>query len=133
MSEALRYTGQLDIKIEYLLKNSVKEYLEKFQSDYCKNISPSDAEIIKKALEFMKNEQLDDAIKLLKKSQKSTKEINALLGVLYSEQKEYLKAEEYYLKAIDAGDYKALFNLGNLYSEQKEYKKAEEYYQSPVI
>ena len=128
MSEALSYTGQLDIKTEYLLKNTVKEYFEKFQSNYCKEISPTDAEVIKKALEFVKNEQSNEAIKLLIKSKKSTKEINALLGILYNEQKEYEKAEEYYLRAIESGDNKALNNLGNLYKEQKEYEKAEEYY-----
>ena len=128
MSEALSYTGQLDIKMEYLLKNTVKEYFEKYQSEYGKEISPSDADIIKKALESEKNGQFNEAIKLLIKSKKSTKEINMLLGYLYSEQKEYEKAEEYYLKAIDAGNNDALFNLGNLYSEQKEYSKAEEYY-----
>ena len=128
MSEALSYTGQLDIKTEYLLKNTVKEYFEKFQSNYCKEISLTDAEVIKKALEFVKNEQSNEAIKLLIKSKKSTKEINALLGILYNEQKEYEKAEEYYLRAIESGDNKALNNLGNLYKEQKEYEKAEEYY-----
>jgi TPR repeat protein len=46
--------------------------------------------------------------------------------------KEYLKAEEYYKKAIDAGNNDALNNLGNLYKEQKEYSKAEEYYKKAI-
>lgn len=125
MSEALSYTGQLDIKTEYLLKNTVKEYFEKFQSNYCKDISPSDAELLKKALEFVKNEQSNEAIKLFIKSKKSTKEINLLLGVLYYKQKEYEKAEEYYLKAIDDGDNDALNSLSWMYFElEKESEKA---------
>ena len=128
MSEALSYTGQLDIKTEYLLKNTVKEHFEKFQSNYCKDISPSDVELLRKALELVKNEQSNEAIKLLIKSKKSTKEINMLLGILYYKQKEYEKVEKYYLKAIELGDIDALIILGNLYNEQKEYEKAEKYY-----
>ena len=47
-------------------------------------------------------------------------------GNLYSEQKEYEKAEEYYLKAIDAGDNNALNNLRILYTEKNEHTKLEE-------
>ena len=49
-------------------------------------------------------------------------------GFIFKEQKEYEKAEKYYLQAIESGDNDALINLGLLYKEQKEYEKAEKYY-----
>lgn len=49
-------------------------------------------------------------------------------GLSYHNLKDYEKAEEYYLKAIDTGNNDALFNLGLLYDIKKDVIKAEEYY-----
>ena len=73
-------------------------------------------------------DNIDGAIRLLVKSQKNSSVVLFMLGSLYKKQKEYSKAEEYYLKAMESGNNDALFNLGFLYNEQKEYSKAEEYY-----
>ncbi|MCP4969037.1 MAG: sel1 repeat family protein, partial [Arcobacter sp.] len=45
------------------------------------------------------------------------------LAIMYSERKEYEKAEEYYLKAIESGDVYAMNNLAIMYFERKEKKK----------
>lgn len=50
------------------------------------------------------------------------------LGFLSFVQEEYDKAKEYYLKAIESGDNKALLSLGHLYRLENDYEKAEEYY-----
>jgi tetratricopeptide (TPR) repeat protein len=52
------------------------------------------------------------------------------LGLLYKDQKQYEKAEEYYLKAIetDSSYVYAYNNLGLLYADQKQYEKAEDRY-----
>ena len=49
------------------------------------------------------------------------------LGLLYTEQKKYDKAEEMYLKSIkETGNLDAYNNLGTLYYQQKKYDKAEQ-------
>ena len=156
MSEALSYTGQLDMQIECLLKNNVKDYLVQIQSKYIKDISPSGIELLKKSFQFYHDGQLNEAIKILEKSGKSSKEINKALKnfkILYDAEElcyksiksgnnsafsdlawQYLKrndftiAKKYYMKAIEYGDNDALIYLGVLYSEQNEYEKAEYYY-----
>ena len=50
------------------------------------------------------------------------------LGILYWEQQQWKKAEQYYLQAIEKGQVEALNNLANLYQNQQQWKKAEQYY-----
>jgi TPR repeat protein len=127
MCEALSYAG-LDMKIEHNLKDSAKKYLQKINSDLANDISKSDAEILKEALEFEKNNQIEKAIDLLLKSKKTNANILGIIGAFYFQLKEYKKAEQYYLKALEGGDKDVLGMVGLLYEMQKEYKKAEEYY-----
>ncbi len=156
MSEALSYTGLLDIKTEFILNKNTKEHLEKIQSKYIKDISPSGIELLKESFQFYHDGQLNEAIKILEKSKKSSNEINKALKnfkILYNAEKlcfesiksgdnsafsnlawQYFKrndfpiAKKYYMKAIEYGDNDALIDLGVLYSEEKEYEKAEYYY-----
>ncbi|MCG3661751.1 tetratricopeptide repeat protein, partial [Aliarcobacter butzleri] len=128
MCEALSYTGLLDLKIEHTLKKNTKEFLEKINSNYATDVSKSVYDLLEKAIKLLEDQKLEDAIMLLEKSKNENQKIFEFLGALYSEQKEYKKAEEYYLKAIENGNNDALNSLGALYSEQKEYKKTEEYY-----
>jgi len=127
MCEALSYAG-LSEETEHNMKLGVKDYLKGMDSNLVGEISDSDREIREKVITLYKGNNIDDAIKLLVKSQKNSSDILYMLGVLYQEQKEYSKAEEYCLKAIESGDQNALINLGILYQEQKEYSKAEGYY-----
>ena len=127
LGEALSYVG-VGLQTEYNLKQEVKIYLEKVKSSFVKEVSPSDVEILKKAFNFHTQNKLDEAINVLIKSKKNSSMVSNVIASLLYEQKEYKKAEEYYLKAIEIGYTKVLNNLGILYSEQKEYKKAEEYY-----
>jgi len=132
MGEALRYTGHLELQQEYDLKQTMQKFFKNKNSNLYKNISNSDAEILKKAFDLENLGELDKAIKLLIKSKRESKSIITTIALLYHKQKEYNKAEEYYLKAVESGDTGALNNLGILHSEQKEYNKAEEYYLKAV-
>ena len=49
-------------------------------------------------------------------------------GNFYYQNRNYEKAEQLYLKAIQNGIPQAFINLGNLYKEQKKYDKAEQMY-----
>jgi len=128
MAEALSFSGCLDIDEEYKLKKFSKEYLKNQGSSLYKDISHSDIEILKQAFELQEEGDSSKAINLLVKSKKRSKEIIYTLAIFYKEQKEYKKAQEYYVEAIDAGEVNALINLAFLYEEQKDYVKAEEYY-----
>ena len=128
MCEALSYAG-LELKTEYTMKESVKKYLSDINSNLADELSQSDAGILRQAIELQKRNEIDEAIKLLITSKKSSGTILFVIATLYYlQQKEYKKAEEYYLKAIESGNNGALNSLGNLYSEQKDYVKAEEYF-----
>ena len=116
MCEALSYSG-LDMKTEHEMKQNVKEYLEAKNSKFLKELSSSDAELLVKALGLISEGKTEEAIKLLRRSNKNSKDILGLIGILYKEQKEYDKAEEYYLKAIDSGVNDALNSLAWFYFE----------------
>ncbi len=127
MCEALSYAG-LDLKVEHEMKTSVKQYFKNNNSTLKNDLSKSDIEILRQAFELSDNGRKNEAIRLLEGSNKSSTTILHTIASFYHEQKEYSKAEEYYLKAIESGDSAALNNLGVLCKEQKEYLKAEEYY-----
>ena len=127
MCEALSYAG-LSEETEHNMKLGVKDYLKGIDSNLVGEISDSDREIRRKVITLYEGNNIDDAIKLLVKTQKNSSVILFMLGYLYQKQKEYSKAEGSYLQAIERGDQGALRNLGYLYQEQKEYSKAEGYY-----
>lgn len=93
-------------------------------------------------IEYYTNKKFDDILTVIAKAEKlknlTDKQKGKLYltrGFLYQNKKEYLKAEEDYKMAIDAGDNKALKNLSILYFEVvKESQKAlnliQEYYKT---
>ena len=127
MCEALSYAG-LDLTTENTMKKIAKDFLNAKDSKLADELSKTDVEILKEARSLYESENIDDAINILETSNKTSKYILLLLASLYHLQKEYEKAEEYYLIAIDSGYDDALNNLGILYKERKEYEKAKEYY-----
>jgi len=117
LGEALSYVG-VGLQTEYNLKQEVKIYLEKVKSSFVKEVSPSDVEILKKAFNFHTQNKLDEAINVLIKSKKNSSMVSNVIASLLYEQKEYKKAEEYYLKAIESGDTDALNGLSWYYFER---------------
>ncbi len=127
MCEALSYAG-LDLKTENTMKKIAKDFLSAKDSELANELSKSDVEILKEALRLEETGNIDNAINVLEASKKTSRKILSFLGYFYDKKKEYVKAEEYYLKVVENGDSVILFNLGVLYNKQKEYVKAEEYY-----
>lgn len=117
MCEALGYAG-LERNTEHTMKESVRIHLNNISSHLANDISISDREIIEKVKKLINEDKLDKAISLLLKSKKNSKDISFVLGLLFYRKKDYDKAEEYYLKAIESGDDMALFGLSELYFEQ---------------
>ncbi|GAA79505.1 NACHT domain-containing protein [Pseudoalteromonas sp. BSi20495] len=127
MCEALSYAG-LDINTEHEMKESTKAYLTSNNSTLVNDISASDREIIIEAWQLTDENKIDEAIKLLKSSQKNSANVLGVIGYLYHEKKLYLEAEEYYLKAIEKGNSYTLVNLGFLHQDQQQFNKAEKRY-----
>ena len=123
----MSYTGIGD-DLEHSLKKSTASYLNNMGSSLKNDLSETNNDLYQKVIKLYEGNNIEKAIKVLKKSGKETSKISYLFGFLYAEQKEYEKAETVYLKALESGYTGALINLGNLYREQKEPKKAEEYY-----
>lgn len=117
MCEALSYAG-LEMETEAIMKQDVKKYLSERNSTLVNELSQSDLEISREALILHENGKTSDAIKLLISSKKNSKDILTFIGILYTQQKEYKKAEEYFLKAIEGGDNGTLIGLSLLYFDQ---------------
>ena len=111
-------------------KEVAKEEAYKVTENWIKNEANKQLQDKIKELEIDAQEKIADAVKTAKDEIKLQSKAEELFAKAYNAQykKEYDKAEEYYLKAINAGNNDALNNLGNLYQEQEEYEKAVEYY-----
>ena len=127
MTEALSRTS-LPIKLQHELIERTKEFLSRKDKRLLKELSKSDMELLEKAENYFKENNFNQCLQTLDSIRNKESIFHHYALVYHLGLKEYGKAEEYYLKAIEKDDVDALFNLGNLYKEQKEYKKAAEYY-----
>ena len=127
MCEALSYTG-LEVTTEHEMKTQVKSYLISKDSNLVREVSPSDFDILKQAIELSQNKDNPGAISLLLDSTKSSNEIHYLLALLYAITGQLEQAKMFYLEAIKSGNNEALYDLGLLYEDEKSYDKAQEYY-----
>ncbi|MGJ8746098.1 tetratricopeptide repeat protein, partial [Polaribacter sp.] len=86
-------------------------------------------EIYEEILRHIENENYEKGIYLAEGIENEEDGIKFfILGFLYKSQQKHEQAEEYFLKAIEKGNVKALFNLAVLYQNQQKHKQAEEYY-----
>lgn len=131
MCEALGYAG-LSPKTEYMMKEKVREYLQKNKSDLAKYVSSSDKELIGKAQASHEQGSIKEAITILEKVNEPNSLTYDLLGLFHHDLKDYVEAEKYYLKSVNTGSTSALNNLGGLYAEQKDFTKAEQYFLKAV-
>lgn len=111
-------------------KEVAKEEAEKVTKNWINNEANKQLQEKIKELEIDAQEKIAEAVKTAKDEIKQQSKAEELFAKGYNAQykKEYDKAEEYYLKAINVGNNDALNNLGNLYQEKEEYEKAKEYY-----
>ncbi|WP_394193326.1 tetratricopeptide repeat protein [Pseudoalteromonas atlantica] len=128
MCEALSYAG-LDIHIEHEMKESTKAYLTSKNSSFINDLSASDKEVIREALQLADKNKVDVAIRLLINSQKNSASILFFIAHIYYRNRNFKEAEYYYLQSLKRGSSNdALFCLGMLYHEKKCFKEAEKYY-----
>jgi hypothetical protein len=127
MCEALSYAG-LDIHTEHEMKESTKAYLTSRNSTLVNDISASDKEIIKEAWQLTDENKIDEAIKLLKSSQKNSANILRVISYFHNKNRNFHEAERYCSQALERGDDYALIVFGHLYETQRQFDKAEFYY-----
>lgn len=127
MCEALSYAG-LDIHTEHEMKESTKAYLTSKNSSFINDLSASDKETIRAALQLADENKVDVAIRLLINSQKNSASILFFIANIYHRTRSFKEAEYYYLQSLKRGSNEALFCLGMLYHEEKCFKEAEKYY-----
>jgi len=116
-------------------KADAKKEAEDTTKNWLENDGKEKLSEIITTLEEKAQKEISTAVKTAKDEikQQSKAEELFMQGNSHYYNKDYEKAEEYYKKAIDAGNNDALNNLGNLYDEQKqEYLKAEEYYKKAI-
>jgi TPR repeat protein/nucleoside-triphosphatase THEP1 len=127
MTEALSKTS-LPMKLQDELIEKTKEFLGKKDKRLLKELSKSDLKLLNESENYFNKKEFNKCLAKLNEI-KDKESISFYYALVYHRGlKEYGKAEEYYLKAIEEGNVDALLNLGYLYSEQKEYGKAEKYY-----
>ena len=100
MTEALSYTG-LNMEIEENLKLETKKYLTNNNSNLSDSLSITDKEILLKSFQFENDNNIDDALKILIKSNRNSIEINTYIANLYTTKKEFKLAEKYIDKAAN--------------------------------
>ncbi|MCP5064549.1 MAG: tetratricopeptide repeat protein, partial [Ignavibacteriae bacterium] len=128
MTEALAYTS-LQPAEQHALIEETREYLKTKKSELIDELSPSDIEIFNKTVSLIKKGDEKEAVLMVNGIKNKLYDGDVIIADIYAgEIKNFKKAEEYYLKAIESGDVGAMYNLANMYSERKEYEKAEEYY-----
>ena len=130
MSEA--YAGLVSSpKKQQELLSETKTYLDSVESNLANELSEPDVEYITKKIKpLLDNKKNEEALQILQKKKSNTGIFEFLLASLYkSEFKDFKKAENYYLMAVEKGHVSAMNNLAALYKlEFKDSKRAEKYY-----
>jgi len=130
LTEALAWTCKLGIDVEHELITQTRKFLEGKDESLLADLSPSDKELLKKYGEYHDKKEYQEALNILSKV-KYQEGIYRQYGNIFWSLNNYMKAEKYYLMAVEKGDAKAMLNLGLLYQyklKDKDYDKAEKYY-----
>nr|MCU0391754.1 NACHT domain-containing protein [Thermoflexibacter sp.] len=126
-AEAMLQTKVLGFHEEYDLYKSARTFLEKQNPSLVSELSLVNKEVYEQAKKcYEETQDLTQALAFFEE----IPEREYLLGRFYDIELDFAKAEQYYLLAIEKGEYQyAPYNLAYLYhSEFKDFTKAESYY-----
>jgi len=107
LTEALAWTGKLDMDVEHELITQTKKFLEGKDESLLADLSPSDKEIVEKSYEYFEKGEYREALNILSKV-KYQEEIYTLLALLYSKLNDYVNSEKYCLIVIEKGNDRGL-------------------------
>jgi TPR repeat protein len=129
LTEALARTS-ISRELQDKLIHKTKDYLKECNSKLLENLSASDLELRKSAIESIEHKDPEKAIINLLKINVKLSDDFAMLGNLYaSDLNDFKKAKQYYNLAIKMGHAEAMNNLALLYeNEKKDMPKAEKYF-----
>ena len=113
---------------------STRDYLKSINSELADEVNESDIELSNKANEFFKKDKPEFVLaELLKIERKSGIQLYNIGFIFHTIIKDYIKAEEYYQKAVDKGEVTAMFNIGLFYTnEKRDLRKAIKYYELAI-
>ncbi|MCI5166279.1 MAG: sel1 repeat family protein [Candidatus Electrothrix sp. GM3_4] len=133
MAEALSRTVP-DMELQHELLEETRNFLFDKDRQLAESLSMSDKSNLEKARKAFETKKYQVSIRHLKQiTSHNLGNIDHVIGLNYSEMKQFDNALKYYLRAIEKGSVDATFNLGLLYgSELKNFDKAVTYYQMAV-
>lgn len=115
---------------QHELLAETKSYLDSSESELSAKLSKSDIDFISNDIKLLINKgEYLKAIKTLETKESKTGYLDFTKANIYREcLKDFKSAENYYLRAIDKGEVKAMYNLAILYKKEfKDFSKAEKY------
>jgi TPR repeat protein len=129
MTQALSHTD-IPEDLQYIMIKETRRLLTEKNKDLLSELSKSDKELYNTFALFYTEKNYSQALKNLLEIRNKTGFVLAMTGFLYElHLREFTKAEQYYLKAIEKGYDGMISNLASLYElEFHDYKKAEKYY-----
>lgn len=131
MSEALAST-EIPEELKQDLISTTADYLAQRKSPYLDDLSPTDFQLLQKAMDQYSQGNYEKAIKTFLSIKRKTSQIYSFIGIIYHKKiQNYQKAASYLKKTVelDKEDVKAMRHLGYLYSEELgDLKDAEKYF-----
>jgi len=129
MTQALSHTD-IPEDLQYIMIKETRQLLSEKNKDLLNELSKSDKELYNTFALFYTEKNYSQALKNLLEIRNKTGFVLAMTGFLYElHLREFTKAEEYYLEAIEKGYDGMISNLANLYEvEFQDFKKAEKFY-----
>ena len=129
MTEALSGTG-LPEDLQYVMIQETRRLLSQRNKDLLDELSKSDKELYNSFAHYYTEKDYSNALKNLLEIRNKTGFVLGMIGFLYElHLKDYKKAEQYYLDAINKDYTGMISNLASLYEiEYQDLKKAEKYY-----
>jgi len=129
MAEAMAYTGYLDEDTEHELLQSTKAFLREKDESLLAGLPESDKILVEKTLSLIEGQNYRQAIDTLLKIKQTNEGVHIVLGECFKQLKDFSKAEQYYLMAVEKDHASAMNNLAVLYEEyHQDYAKAKQYY-----
>ncbi len=129
MTEALSRTG-LPEDLQYVMIQETRRLLSVKNKDLLEELSKSDKELYNSFAHYYTEKDYSNALKNLLEIRNKTGFVLGMTGFLYElHLKDFQKAEQYYLEAINKDYTGMISNLASLYEiEFQDMKKAEKYY-----
>jgi TPR repeat protein/nucleoside-triphosphatase THEP1/DNA-binding Lrp family transcriptional regulator len=131
VTEALAQTGKLPLDLEQELYDGTRSYIT-MTSDQTllEELSPTDKEIIENVEKYLKDNDIETAIKKTNEIKSGSGIKDSILGDIHRKHmKDFQGAEKHYLVAAEKGHASAMYNVALFYKSQyQDYKSAEKYY-----